>query len=302
MNIVVMGAGAIGSLFGALLSKKHTVTLIGRRDHVHAIKIKGLHVHGKTESVVKPFVVESIKDVKLPINLLLFTVKSYDTLFASRQVATHIDKHTIILSLQNGLGNIENIERFIPRRQILAGVTTHGSFFSKPGTIYHTGFGDTTIGETNGKKTERLQHISQIFNDVGITTTISRNVVEALWKKSIINSSINPLTAIFHCKNGHLLQNPLLETIIEKICRESTTIAQTNGFSFSSHEIIKKTKKVIRETANNQSSMLQSIQKGKRTEIDSINGKLVELGKQHHAETMLNELLLYLIKLQSSST
>ncbi|MBN2066025.1 MAG: 2-dehydropantoate 2-reductase [Candidatus Thermoplasmatota archaeon] len=302
MNIVVMGSGAIGSLFGALLSTKHTVTLIGRHDHVHAIKTDGLRIHGKTEVVVRPSVAKSIKEVYPLIDLLLFTVKSYDTLIASRQLALHIDEQTPILSLQNGLGNVEKISRFIPQRQILAGVTTHGSIFPKPGTIYHTGFGDTTIGEIHGKTTGRVQQICDTFNEVGITTTISKNIVAALWEKSIINSSINPLTAFFQCKNGSLLQNPLLESIVERVCEESTAIAQTNGFPPSSQNMVQKTKQVICETAHNQSSMLQSIQKGKRTEIDAINGKLVEVGKKHHVETTLNELLLYLVKSRVPST
>ncbi len=300
MNIVVMGAGAIGSLFGAFLSKKHMVTLIGRHSHVQAIKTNGLHLHGKTEAVVTPSTAESIIDVKSQIDLLLFTVKSFDTFFTSRLIASYIDKHTIVLSLQNGLGNIENIGRVIPKKQIFAGITTHGSIFSKPGTIYHTGFGDTTIGELHGKKTERVQQICNIFNEVGIATTISKNIVAALWEKTIVNSSINPLTAFFRCENGYLLQNPLLEVIVKRICEESTAIAQANGFSFSPNDLIQKTKQVIRKTAHNQSSMLQSIQKGKRTEIDAINGKLVEVGKNHHVETMLNELLLYLVRSKSS--
>ncbi|RLF35782.1 MAG: 2-dehydropantoate 2-reductase, partial [Thermoplasmata archaeon] len=108
-------------------------------------------------------------------------------------------------------------------------------------------------------------------------------------------SSINPLTGLFQCKNGYLLENPVLESIVEKICMESTMVAVMEGIKLSTHEMFEKTMQVVRDTKENFSSMLQSIQKGKPTEIDSINGKIVELAKKHRISVPLNEILLYSI-------
>lgn len=297
MNIVIFGAGAIGSLFGSLLSKNNNVTLISRKPHVDAIRKNGLTIEDKTKLNVEVGAEESVDKITYQTDLFILTVKSYDTETAIKEARSIIGDKTIVLSIQNGLDNIDKIKKFVNSRNIIVGVTTHGAFFSKPGLIRHTGIGKTIIGELNGKKTDRLKNIQSIFNNSDIKTTISIDIFKAIWIKTIINSSINPLTSIFNCKNGYLLENPVLEKIVEKICRESTNIANANGIDILYSAIIKKTKEVIVDTGENFSSMLQSIQKGKKTEIDSINGKLVELGKKCGIELSMNEILVYSVKL-----
>jgi len=296
MNIVIFGAGAIGSLFGSLLSKQNNVTLISRKPHVDAIRRNGLTIEDKTKLNVKVGAEESIDKIRTQTDLLILTVKSYDTETAIKEAMSIISDITIVLSLQNGLDNIDKIKKFVYGKNIIAGVTTHGAFFSKPGLIRHTGIGKTKLGELNGDKTERLLNIKSIFNESGIKTTISTDIFKEIWIKTIVNSSINPPTSIFNCKNGYLLENPVLEKIVEKICKESMNIANAYGISLSYSAMIRKTKEVILDTAENFSSMLQSIQKGKKTEIDSINGKLVELGKKFGIEPLLNEILVYSVK------
>lgn len=290
-----MGAGAIGSLFGALLSKKNEVTLVGRPHHINAIQRNGLSLTGKTNMHIEIQAEHSLDNLHSPPDLLFLTVKSYDTETAMKEAKSVINKKTLVISLQNGLDNIEKVEKIVNREQILAGITTHGAVFNKSGTIEHTGQGDTILGELNGKKTSRLQQITHVFNEAGIETRISTNILSDLWAKTIVNSSINPLTTLFQCKNNYLLKNPILKDIVAKVCSESTTIANAEGFHLSDNDMFQKTKEVIVGTSENYSSMLQSVQKGKKTEINSINGKLIDIGKQHGIETMMNELLLYAI-------
>jgi 2-dehydropantoate 2-reductase len=114
--------------------------------------------------------------------------------------------------------------------------------------------------------------------------------------KAIINSSINPLTTIFHCKNGYILRNPILEEIVKRICEESTSVANSQGINLSSQRMIDRTVAVIQKTAENYSSMLQSLNQGKQTEIDSINGKIIEMGVAKHIDTPLNEILVSIVK------
>lgn len=290
-----MGAGAIGSFVGGLLSKKNTVVLVGRPSHIQAIQHNGLRITGKTRLHTPIKAVETISQMPWKPDLLILTVKAFDTEAAIKQVCPFLSKHTIVLSLQNGLNNIDCISQYVDKTQILGGITTHGVIFSKPGIITHTGKGTTLLGELDGTITKRLNTIHHLFNEAGIETTIIKNIIEEIWIKAIINSSINPLTAFFHCKNGFLLKNPLLEKIVEHICNESTTIARSIGISASPKEMIKRTKQVIHDTSENYSSMLQSIMNRKPTEIDSINGVLVTLGKQHAVPVSLNEILCSLI-------
>jgi len=212
MNIVIVGAGAIGSLFGAFLSKENDVLLIGRKPHVSEIKKSGLFISGKTKLKVKINAEESIDTVTFSPDLLILTVKSYDTESAIKQAKKIIGKDTVVLSIQNGVDNIDKLKRHIDSDRIIAGVTTHGALFSKPGVIIHTGKGSMVLGELNGMESKRIENISKIFNSAGIESTISKNIGKEIWIKTIINSSINPLTTFFQCKNGYLLKNLLRQT------------------------------------------------------------------------------------------
>lgn len=296
MNIVIFGAGAIGSLFGALLSKKNNVILIGRTSHINAIKKHGLMVKGKTRLNVKIPAKDSTKKIKSSPDLLILTVKSYDTKNAIKEAKPLIKNNTLVLSLQNGLDNVDKIEKIVDRKNIFAGITTHGAIFSSPGVIEHTGKGHTTLGYLSKQKTERVKQLANMFNEAGIETEVSTDIIKEIWIKAVINSSINPLTTFFQCKNGYLLENPILECLIEKICEESTLVANKEGTNISHKNMYSKTKQVIQDTTENYSSMLQSFQKGKKTEIDSINGKIVEIGKKHGLELLMNEMLIYCIK------
>ena len=295
MNIVVLGAGAIGSLFGALLSKKNDVLLIGRKQHIRAINKNGLKLIGKTNITVKISATDSIEKVKSSPDLLILTVKACDTETAIKEAKSVINSSTLVLSLQNGLGNIDIIKKAVNSKQVIAGITTHGAVFSKPSVISHTGKGTTIVGELHGEKSERAITIATLFNEAGIEATVSNDIIKEIWTKAVVNSSINPLTTLFQCKNGYLLKNPLLKNIVKKVCNESTTVANSEGFHLQDDDMLQKTEKVIRDTFENYSSMLQSIQKGKKTEIESITGKLVDFGKQHNIKTTMNELLLYAI-------
>lgn len=299
MNIVILGAGSIGSLFGALLSLKNNVILIGRKNHINAIKEKGLTIKGKTQMNVNISAKDNIKKINLYPDLLILTVKSYDTKSAIIKAKSIIAENTVVLSLQNGLDNYEIIKKFIPSKQIIMGITTHGAFFSEPGIINHTGKGKTIIGESNGLKIVRIKKIVNIFNEANIDTAASNNIFNKIWLKAIINSSINPLTTIFKCKNGYLLKNPILEKILERVCIESTLVANSHGVNITHQNALNQTKEVIRKTSENYSSMLQSLKKGKRTEIDSINGKLVEIGKIHKIDVSINSAIVNIIKSQT---
>jgi len=293
MNIIVFGAGAIGSFIGGMLSKQNNVILIGREKHVNAINRNGLKIKGKTNLTIKIQAETNIKNIHVEPDLLILTVKSYDTEKAIKQTKSIIKKNTIVLSIQNGIDNIDKIIKNIYSENIIAGVTTHGCIFLQPGMIKHSGIGKTILGDIKGRASKK---IVEVFNKSGIKTKTSKDIIREIWVKAIVNSSINPLTAFFNCKNGYLLRNPILENIVEKICYESTNVANTLDLDLDYDDMILETKKVIKDTSENFSSMLQSIRTGKKTEIDSINGKIVEIGKKKKIDVYLNELLVFLVK------
>jgi 2-dehydropantoate 2-reductase len=292
MHITVFGAGSLGSFLGGRLSVKHHVGIIGRHSHINAIKQKGLRITGKTNLVAYPKT--SLQDCKNP-ELLILTVKAYDTKKALLDASPLIGPHTSVLSLQNGFLNEKIIGDMIGSKKVIGGVTSHGVTLIRPGEINHTGLGDTVIGEMDGRITPRIKKISAVFNKAGIQTKISHNITQELYIKTVVNAGINPITALFNCKNGELLTNPFLEQILELTCKEAVDIITSSSIPLPS-DIIKRVKKVARCTSDNYSSMVQSIQCHKKTEIDQINGEIVTLAEKQDKQAPLNKMLTLFVK------
>ena len=292
MHITVFGAGSLGSFIGGRLSIKHHVGIIGGHSHINAIKQKGLRITGKTNLIVYPKT--SLQDCQNP-ELLILTVKAYDTKKAVMDASSLIGPHTSVLSLQNGFRNEKIIGDIIGRTKVIGGVTSHGVTLLRPGEIHHTGLGDTVIGEMDGHITSRIKHISAVFNQVGIKTKISRNITKELYIKAVVNAGINPITALFNCKNGELLFNPFMEHILELTCKEAVDIITKSGIRLPS-DILKRVKKVAQCTSDNYSSMAQSIQCHKKTEIEQINGEIVALAEKLDRQAPLNKMLTLFIK------
>lgn len=299
MEILVFGAGAIGSLFGGLLSQKYDVTLLSRKPCADAVERNGLRICGKTNLIVYP---KARVNINHSYDLILLTVKSYDTEEAAKQIKRNISENTIVLLLQNGLGNESLLAKYIGKRHLLKGLTSHGVIYLKPGVIEHSGIGETVIGELDGKITERVVRIAEIFDSVGIKTTATKNIEAETWVKVIINACINPLTAVTNLRNSAILKIPELRNLSRAICREAVEVAnRATNVKLLYKCTIRKVENVARLTAENKSSMLQDIENKRRTEIDFINGKIVELGRKYQIDTPANSALVALVKSIESS-
>lgn len=296
MRILIFGAGAMGSFLAGVLSQKHEVTLYGRGKKIEVVREKGIKISGKTELVTKMKTALNPKELRgKEYDLIVLAVKSYDT-SSALEVIKEIKSKATVLSLQNGLDNEIRIAEAIGKERTLGGVTSHGITFVEPGHVQHAGTGETIIGELDCKETERVKKIGQAFTSVGIETRISRDIHSDIWIKGIVNAGINPLTALTRLHNGYLLKIPWLTRLLENTCQECIAVAQKAGIDIQGCDIIEKTKNVARLTGENKSSMLQDIEKGRRTEIDSINGRIVEVGKKHGVETPINSALVALVK------
>jgi 2-dehydropantoate 2-reductase len=297
MKILVFGAGALGGFVGAILSQKFDVTLYGKEDKMLPIQNSGLRITGVTEMVAKPKVAFLYQDLKdQDYDLIIITVKAYDTDSAMNIITEIIGQKTMVLSLQNGLDNEVKIAKAVGEQRTLGGVTSHGLTFMVPGHVHHAGMGETKIGELDGEESDRIKEITHALTSVGIETKISRRIKKEIWIKGIVNAGINPITALTRLKNGYLLKIPYLENLLEDTCMECVEVAKSDGVDLSDCDAIEKTKNVARLTAQNRSSMLQDIERGRKTEIDSINGRIVEIGKKHGIETPINSTLVSLIK------
>lgn len=292
MKVYVLGAGSIGSLFGALLARAgHDVLLIGREEQVRAIKEKGLRVVGAEEFKVKAKATTYAPNE--PPELLLLTTKSYSTKTALECARRCIGENTWILSVQNGLGNEELALKLTPN--VIGGVTTNGAMLVEWGVVKWTGKGITVIGKYPTGRAEFVEEVARAFTEAGLETKVTENAIGWKWAKAIVNSVINGLGTVLEVKNGVLREIPELEGISIEIAREGCIIAQQLGIEFEVHplELLWDT---IERTKDNYNSTLQDVMRGRRTEVDYIHGKIVEYAHSVGLEAQRNELLWALIK------
>ncbi len=284
-NIVIYGAGAIGSVVGALLSGQNNVTLIGRKEHVDAINKNGLKVTGAIDKVFKLKAHTEIAEIK-PDTLIILTVKAHDTEEAILTIKDKIREDTIILSLQNGLGIRELINRTVDNKcKVLCGITIMGVKFVSPGEVNYNSKGKAVI-EANDK-------VKGVFEKGELDFVMSSDIEKEIWKKAIANCVLNPLTSVLKIKTGELLKH---KEKVNKIIEECLLVAAAEGITFE-EDVYEFVFGVINKTRENTTSMLQDVLKGKKTEIDFLNGAVVKLAEKHGVEVPVNKDLVEKIKL-----
>lgn len=290
-KIFILGAGAIGSVYGTLLSRKNDVVLIGEKAHVETIRAKGLNLTGDINETFQLEAKTRI-DALPPNTLLLLTTKAHQSKKAISEIKKLLKKDTVILVLQNGLGNEDLVRKIVGKRcQVLRGLTLIFAEFLEPGRIKF-GNAKTILPLTNNGK-----RIAEIFRESGLPVKLAKDMKKEIWKKLVVNCLLNPLTALFRVKNNEIW-GIALKSVREKIIRECIKVATAEGIFFKKgfeKEIAKKM-----SFYTNYSSMCQDIIRGRKTEIDFLNGKILELGKKHKIQTPVNELLYYLIKFLES--
>ncbi len=299
---MVIGAGALGSLFGGLLSQHNDVTLVGREQHMEAIQKNSLGIIGATELVASPKCVTNVNDMHDVNNstipdLIILGVKAHDTEKAVGECASILDSDTRIITFQNGLGNVEAIERVVsPSVKVIGGITSHGATSISPGIVKHGGIGETKIGWPDGHLDEEIMGIASMFTDCGIEASISTDIRREIWAKAIVNSAINPITALQGEENGCIVREPVLSRLARAVVKEGVKVANGTGQSFGIDEVFEMTMKVVENTSDNRSSMLQDIDNHRRTEIDRINGKIISKGRESGIPTPINDALVNAVK------
>jgi 2-dehydropantoate 2-reductase len=291
MRIVVFGAGALGSLVGGLLTRKHEVTMIAREPHVRAIEESGLVVSGLVEAVFVPRAQVDIRNVGSP-DLIIVTVKAYDTQEALELIEPLVGGGTIVLSLQNGLNNASLLTAKYPQN-VVVGVTSMGATRVGPGRVFYAGQGPTMFGSA-GAPPEMVQAVCAAFNCVGLDSEVSEDIAADVWLKAIVNASINPLTAIMRCKNGRVMQDQDLMAVAKAACREATEVARAMDVHLPADDPFEVVTSVLKRTAENKSSMLQDVERRNRTEIDEISGEIVLRGEGKGLRCPVNRTLWHL--------
>lgn len=293
MRIAVIGAGALGCLFGSRLHVAgNSVLLIHHRksiadsiakDGVSVRELSGKVVHARIETRTR------LTRHDKP-ELVIVAVKAYDTGKVGSLLKESVHADVPVLSLQNGLGNIDILQHHLGMTPIIPGATTEGALTTGPGRVTHTGSGLTWLGEINGRISGRCLAIRRVFRSANLRTIVSTNITGVLWAKAIVNSAINPVSAITHLRNGDLYKTPELREIEFSVIDEGSAVAHAIGIVLRPSPRLLLAK-VSTSTRGNKSSMLQDLEAGRKTEIGQVNGSISHLGKQVGVNTPLNHML-----------
>jgi 2-dehydropantoate 2-reductase len=309
MKILVLGAGAIGSVFGGLLAEGgNSVCLVGRRPHLDAIKRQGLLIEGiwGTHRVHSLVGYESLSELKahepLTFDVILLSVKSYDTEIILRELLTHYPEPCPVISLQNGLGNIEKIEKLLGKEKTIGGRVIFGVEFVEPGRVKVTVSADKTVigGLPGGIQKGFVKSLAGKFTSANIPTDVTDDIQRYIWGKVIYNCALNGLATLMNVHYGALLSSEhskhamtmIIEEIFTVITQKNIVLDWRNPKEYQSILF----DSLIPLTFKHHPSMLQDIMRHKRTEIDSLNGAIVEMGRDTGTDVPFNWAITQFIK------
>ena len=299
MKVTIIGAGAMGSLFGALLAEAGNDVLLidNHADRAEIVNRDGLRVEGiGGERTVKLRAVHVGGKTDFVPELALVCVKAYATESAAGDLKPYLADDTPVISLQNGVGNVELLQQVLGADRVLAGTTSNGANTPAPGVVRHAGKGDTFVGEPGGGASDRVKQIAEAFTGAGISTTVSEDVTGLLWGKLLINVGINPLTGLLQVRNGRLLEIAEADALLQTAVEEAMAVARAAGINIPFPDPVAKVREVAKLTAKNISSMRSDVMKRKQTEIDYICGAVVRTGEKHGVPTPVNRTLTGLVK------
>ena len=299
MKIAVVGPGALGCLVAGFLKSKtaEDVWLLDNSpERAKKISEDGIRIEGVSGNhTVKIDATADTKDIG-PADLVIICVKSYSTEDASKEIKDLVSENTSVLTLQNGIGNVQILNDYFGADKVIAGVTNHGSTLLGVGHIRHAGKGDTIIGKSDGKLSKELKDVVAVLTKAGFAAKISKDIDSVIWSKLIINVGINPLTAITRLNNGKIVVYEEARELLRSAVQEAVRVVKRKRIKLSYDDPIQKVESVAKATASNISSMLQDVLSKKRTEIDFINGAIVRHGKAIGIPTPVNEMLTGLVK------
>jgi 2-dehydropantoate 2-reductase len=297
MKTVIMGAGAMGSLFGGLLALSgEEIWLVSpQKDQIDTILANGITIEerGKILTVRVKAATDTSSAGKA--DLVLFFVKTYQTEMAVSNALTLEKEDTVFLTLQNGLGNEEVICKRVDPKKVMVGVTNQGATLLGPGHVRHAGWGETHIGELKGWETARGSRIAKMFQKAGIETHVSSQIYELIWAKLLVNVGINALTALTGLKNGQLIDHPETLRIMYALVTEAAEVAKRKRIRVDETPI-QKVISVAEATRENRSSMGQDFDYKRKTEIDAINGAIVKEAKSLGIPVPYNQMITDLIR------
>jgi 2-dehydropantoate 2-reductase len=291
MKIAVMGAGAVGCYYGGMLARAgHDVTLIARPQHVDEIRRNGLLLDMQSFRERVRVHAEPHASAVGGADLVLFCVKSTDTGAAAAAIAPHVSPDAVVLGLQNGVDNAERLQAALSQT-VLPAVVYVGCELAAPGHVQHHGGGHLVVASS-----EEGRRIAALFEPAGVPVQLSDDVTGALWAKLVVNCTYNALSAITQLPYGRMVQGEGVEAMMRDAVDECLAVARASNVRLPA-DTWEAVRRIAAMIPDQYSSTAQDLARGRRTEIDHLNGYVVRRGKALGVPTPVNRVLHALVKL-----
>ena len=298
MRIAVVGAGAMGSIFGARFAGGgHDVVLVDvARPLVDRINEAGVTVVRGDESTNTRVPATTDPSQIGPVDVVVFFVKCYHTSSATELARPLVGPDTVVASLQNGWGNGDVLAAAFPPEQVVVGVTYNSGLVLEPGRVVHPADQPTLVGAFAGDGGERPARLAQALRESGLDATVVSAVRPEIWKKLILNAATLPTAALTGMNAGALTANERMRDLVSETAREATAVARSLGYDIDAEERVDYIQALLEMAGQARGSMLQDFEAGRRTEIDVINGAVVAAGDEHSVHVPLNRSFVALVK------
>lgn len=294
MKIAVMGAGAVGCYYGGMLARAgHAVVLIGRQQHVAAVRHAGLYMETQSFNAHVPLQASTDPRAVLGARCVLCCIKSTDTESAATTMAPYLAPNALLLSLQNGVDNAERLQAVV-QREVVPAVVYVATEMAGPGHVKHHGRGELVIGPSS-----LGDELLEVFANASVPVQISDNVAGALWAKLIVNCAYNALSAITQLPYGRLVQGVGVEEVMRDVVQECLAVAAADGITLPG-DPWEAVSNIARTMPSQLSSTAQDLARQKLSEIDHLNGFVVRKGKELGIPTPVNRVLHSVVRLLES--
>ncbi len=292
MKIAIMGAGAVGSYYGGLLARAgHQVVLVARAAHAEAVRRAGLRLQTTRFDQTLALEASTEPQAVAGADWVLVCVKAGDTETAATAMAPHLREGSLVLSLQNGIDNAERLQALLPRQRVEPVLVYAAVELASPGHVRHHGRGELVIGASSDSET-----IATIFEGAGVPLQVLPDIRAALWSKLVVNCAYNALSAISRLPSGRMIQGPGIEATMREAVAECLAVAHAEGVELPA-DSWERVRALADAMPTQQSSTAQDLARGRRSEIDQLNGHVVRRGEALGVPTPVNRALHALVRL-----
>lgn len=296
MRIAVIGAGAMGALYGGYLSRKNDVLLVDvNAAQVDAINQTGLTIREADGSVTRCYPKAAVNTQGMePVDVVVLFVKAMYSQSALKSNSSLIGPYTYLMTLQNGSGHEDMLLQFADRAHVIIGTTQHNSAVLGPGEIRHGGSGKTCIGCLDGSA-QRLAHIAQAFTESGLETVCDDHVQRLIWGKLFTNVSASVLTGVLQVPLGFIAQDEHAWALCERLVREAVAVAAGEGIAFDAEEKVREVRAVCEKSPGGLTSIYADLRDGRKTEVDTISGSVVRASRKNGISAPTHEAMVALV-------